>query len=546
METALRIVESPNGRSKLQSPVARAASSAVPGADRVLTPQALAFLAELHGHFDGTRRDLLDSRIDRQRRLHDGDTLSFPKALHVREAGWTVAPAPADLRDRRVEITGPAERKMMINALNSGARGFMADFEDALTPSWANIVAGQVNLLDAVRREIAFTAPDGRAYELTEDPATLHVRPRGWHLDEPHVRVAGQPVAGALVDFGLHVFHNANELLDRGSGPYLYLPKLENRFEARLWNEVFAFAQHRLDLPKATIKATVLIETLPAAFEMDEILYELRDHAVALNAGRWDYIFSAIKCLRHRADCVLPDRSQVTMTVPFMRAYTELLVATCHRRGAHAIGGMAPLIPSRRDAAASAHALAGVQRDKEREAGDGFDGTWVAHPDLVPVATAVFDRHLAGRPNQVERRRDDVVVEPEHLLDLRSTPGSVTETGVRGNVSVGLRYIAEWLRGNGAVAIDGLMEDAATAEIARSQVWQWVHHGVAVDGLGVASASLVRRILDEELERSAADLPAGMTREHLVAARELFEKVALEEPFVDFLTLPGYGRVGDL
>jgi malate synthase len=519
----------------------------VPGAEHVLTPEALAFVGALHDAFEGTRRELLASRRDRQRLLSAGAALSFPAAHSVARSGdWTIAPVPADLRDRRVEITGPVERKMVINALNSGARGFMADFEDSLTPSWRNVVAGQVSLREAVRRTISHATPDGRTYELGDDPATLHVRPRGWHLEEPHLLVEGEPVAGALADFGLYVFHNAEALLERGSGPYLYLPKLESHLEARLWNDVFAFAQERLGLANGTIKATVLVETLPASFEMEEILYELRDHVAALNAGRWDYIFSAIKCLRDRPECVLPDRAQVTMTVPFMRAYTELLVATCHRRGAHAIGGMAALIPNRRDPAAAEQALAAVARDKEREATDGFDGTWVAHPDLVPVATGVFDRQLAGRPNQLARARDDVGVTADQLLDLESTPGAVTEAGLRNNVYVGLRYIAEWLRGNGAVAVNNLMEDAATAEISRSQVWQWAHHEVEVEGLGTASTELVRRVLDEEVERAAVQLPVGITCDDLFHARALFEQVALADPFVDFLTLPAYERVADL
>jgi malate synthase len=497
-------------------------------AEEVLTREALAFVAELHRRFDPTRRELLARRAERQARLDAGELPDFlPETRHVRESDWEVAPAPEDLRDRRVEITGPVERKMMINALNSGARCFMADFEDANSPTWENCVQGQVNLVDAIERTIELETPD-KTYRLADDVATLIVRPRGWHLPERHVLVDGGPVSASLFDFGLYLFHNAERLLARGSGPYLYLPKLESHLEARLWNDVFDVAEDELGLARGSVKATVLIETILAAFEMDEILHELREHSPALNAGRWDYIFSVIKKFHDRPEFVLPDRAQVTMTVPFMHAYTELLVRTCHRRGAHAMGGMAAFVPSRRDPDVNETALAKVREDKVREANAGFDGTWVAHPDLVPAATEEFDRVLGERPNQVERLREDVVVEAGDLLDVRVPGGEVTDDGVRNNVSVGLRYLESWLRGIGAVAIYNLMEDAATAEIARSQLWQWVHHGRV-------GADEVRRLADEEL----ADAGEGRWDD----AREVFESVALAERFVEFLTLPAYDKI---
>jgi malate synthase len=502
----------------------------------IVTDQAYEFLAGLQRRF-GARRDEL---VARRRAGQRYDFL--PETAAVREAAWSVAPAPADLVDRRVEITGPTERKMAINALNSGAKVWLADLEDANTPHWANVLGGQVNLYDAVRRTIAFDAPDGRHYGVpAEGPLpTIVMRPRGWHLDERHVAVDGRPMVGALVDFGLYFFHNARELLARGSGPYFYLPKMESHLEARLWNDVFDHAQDALGIPRGTIRATVLIETIPAAFEMDEILYELRTHASGLNAGRWDYLFSVIKKFRDQgAGFVLPDRAAVTMTAPFMRAYTELLVATCHRRGAFAMGGMAAFIPSRRDPEVNAVALAKVREDKEREAGDGFDGSWVAHPDLVPVCREVFDRVLGGRPNQLDRRRDEVSVTAAQLLDVAATPGEVTEAGLRGNVSVALQYLASWLGGNGAAAINNLMEDAATAEISRSQVWQWIHNGVRLASGTLVTEELVRRIEDEELDR-IRDSGAGQDPERLAQARELFEQVALADDFVDFLTLPAY------
>jgi malate synthase len=495
-------------------------------AAEVLTPEALAFVASLQREFGAERKRLLDARVARQAELDAGTLPDFlAETQAVRESEWQVAPAPADLQDRRVEITGPVDRKMVINALNSGARVFMADFEDANSPTWQNNVDGHVNLIDAVERTIEL-ASKGKRYELNDDPAVLVVRPRGWHLPEKHVLVDGEPISGSLFDFGLFVFHNGARLLERGSGPYFYIAKLENHLEARLWNQVFDFAEDELDLPRGSVKATVLIETVLAAFEMDEILYELRDHIVGLNAGRWDYLFSLIKKFRTRPDFVLPDRAQLTMATPFMRAYTELLVKTCHRRRAHAMGGMAAFIPSRRDPEVNETALAKVREDKVREAGDGFDGTWVAHPDLVPVATEVFDGVLGDAPNQLDRQRDDVEVGAAELLDLRVDGGEITDQGLQTNVSVGVRYLESWLRGVGAAAIDNLMEDAATAEISRSQIWQWVQHGAVEPGR-------VREVLGEELPEEGRFPEAG----------ELFERVALGDEFVEFLTLPAYDYI---
>jgi len=488
----------------------------------VLTPEAREFLTELERRFGPTRRALLVARDERARRLAEGDLPGFlVETREVRETEWRVAPVPEDLQDRRVEITGPVDRKMVINALNSGARMFMADFEDANAPTWRNCLEGQVNLTDALERTIELDTGEKR-YRLGDDVATLLVRPRGWHLVERHLRVDGVPISASLFDFGLYFLRNHA----RG-GRLFYLPKLESHLEARLWNDVFEWTQRQLGVRHGTIKATVLIETILAAFEMDEILWELRDHSAGLNAGRWDYIFSVIKKLGHRPEFVLPDRAQVTMAVPFMRAYSELLVKTCHRRGAHAIGGMAAFIPSRRDAEVNRVALEKVREDKEREAAQGFDGTWVAHPDLVPVAQAVFDHVLGGRPNQVERQRDDVAADAAALLDVASTPGEVTQEGLRTNVSVGIRYLGAWLRGSGAVAIDDLMEDAATAEISRSQVWQWLHHG---------------RVSRADVERALEEVGAELGPEH-DEARELFAQVALGEGFVEFLTLPAYDRL---
>ncbi len=519
-----------------------------PGArfGEILTAAALQLVARLHREFDATRRALLDARMQRQEELDAGGTLGFlPGSADVRAGDWTIAPEPDALRDRRVEITGPTSRKMVINALNSGATGFMADFEDSNSPTWSNMIGGQVNLYDAVRRTIEHEE-NGKHYELGDAVATLLVRPRGWHLVERHLLVDGEPVAGGLVDFGLYVFHNARELLDRGAGPYLYLPKLESHREARLWNDVFDLAEDELGLQRGAIRATVLIETLPAAFEMEEILYELREHSAGLNAGRWDYIFSAIKRLRTRPEFVTPDRAKVTMTVPFMRAYTELLVKTCHRRGAHAMGGMAAQIPSRTDEEANAKAFAALRADKRREAADGFDGTWVAHPDSVAAAMEEFDAVLGGRPHQIARRRDEVEVTAEQLLDVPATEGTITEEGLRSNVNVAIQYISSWLRGNGAAAIHGMMEDAATAEIARAQVWQWVRHGAQLEDGRTITAELVRELETSELEHIREEIGDDEWFEQQGRpglSREIFEEVALADEFVEFLTLPAGRRL---
>jgi len=518
----------------------------LPDGEVVLTPEALAFVADLHRRFDPHRRRLLAARGERQAAFDAGERPDFLAGTQdVRNGDWQVAPTPPDLLDRRVEITGPAEPKMMINALNSGARVFMADLEDALSPTWANVVGGQRALMDAVRRELAFASPEGKEYRLGERIATLVVRPRGWHLDEAHVLVDGSPVSASLFDAGLYLFHNVAERLRRGDTPALYLPKLESHLEARLWNEVFVDAQERLGIPRGSIRATVLIETITAAFEMDEILWELRDHAAGLNAGRWDYLFSVIKRFRRWPSLRLPDRGRLTMTTPFMRAYTELLVRTCHRRGAHAIGGMAAFIPNRRDPEVTATAMARVREDKERESRDGFDGTWVAHPDLVGLATEVFDGVLGSRSDQRERVRDDVEVGADDLLDFR-VPGEVTEAGVRQNVSVALRYLDAWLRGTGAAAIFNLMEDAATAEISRSQLWLWRVQGTRLDDGRVVDAGLYRTIRDEELEHARADADAsgatGASRVDEAAA--LLDQLVLDDAFADFLTLRAYPLLG--
>jgi malate synthase len=516
------------------------------GLEEILSEPALELVASLHREFDRTRRALLERRAERQQRLDGGEKPDFLEATRgVREdVSWKVAPIPADFRDRRVEITGPVERKMMINALNSGAKVFMADFEDSNSPTWENIVQGQRNLIDAIDRTISFETPEKR-YTLNAEIATLLVRPRGWHLPERHVTVDGEPVSGSLFDFGLYMFHNAKRLLERGSGPYFYLPKLESHLEARLWNDVFKFTQEAIGVPQGSVRATVLIETILAAFEMEEILYELREHSAGLNAGRWDYIFSLIKKFRNRSDMILPDRAQVTMTVPFMRAYTELLVRTCHRREAFAMGGMAAFIPSRKDPEVNETALTKVREDKVREAGDGFDGTWVAHPDLVPVAMEVFDGVLGERPNQIERKREDVQPDAAALVDIRVPGGKVTEAGLRNNVSVALQYLASWLGGNGAVAIFNLMEDAATAEISRSQVWQWQRNQVRLDEGPTVTPDLVREIEDEELEKVKESMGEAFGRYRWDEARRLFETVALADQFDEFLTLPAYRELPD-
>jgi malate synthase len=517
--------------------------AAVPRQEEVLTPEAIDFLTELHTHFLGRRQDLLLERQRRRRRFADGmDPCFLPETAAVRaDPSWRVAGAGPGLEDRRVEITGPTDRKMTVNALNSGAQVWLADLEDATSPTWSNVIGGQVNLADALRGRADFTAPDGKEYRVGERTPTVVMRPRGWHLAERHLRFtdrSGQRSAASasLVDFGLYVFHNARVLVDAGRGPYFYLPKLESHLEARLWNDVFVFAQEQLGLPRGTIRATVLIETITAAFEMEEILYELREHCAGLNAGRWDYIFSLVKTFRDRGSrFVLPDRSQVTMTVPFMRAYSDLLVATCHRRGAHAIGGMSAFIPNRRDAEVTERALTQVRADKEREATAGFDGTWVAHPDLVPVARQAFDEVLGERPHQLGRLRDDVDVTARDLLDVASAGGTVTDAGVRGNVRVALVYLEAWLRGAGAVAIDNLMEDAATAEIARSQIWQWIHQGtVTAEGTPVTAEHVEKVLTDVR-----GDLPAGPDSRY-DDAESVFRQVALGEEFPTFLTLVAY------
>jgi malate synthase len=507
-----------------------------PQVDEVLTTEALAFVANLHRQFNPTRKTLLARRAQRQTEIDGGNLPDFlPETAHVRSSEWQVASAPADLNDRRVEITGPTERKMMINALNSGAKVFMADFEDALSPTWEYVIAGQINCSDSIQRTVEFYNPDGRVYKLNDTVATLLIRPRGWHLVEKHVTVDGEPISASLFDFGLYVFRNARELLARGSGPYFYLPKMESHLEARLWNDVFNAAQDAIKLPRGSIRATVLIETILAAFEMEEILYELRDHAAGLNAGRWDYIFSTIKKMRNRADMILPDRGQVTMTVPFMRAYTELLVRTCHKHGAHAIGGMAAFIPNRRDPQVTENALAKVREDKTRESNDGCDGTWVAHPDLVSVAMECFDKVLGDRPNQKERLRDDVQVKGADLINVKATGGSISEAGLRLNISVGLQYVNAWLNGNGAAAINNLMEDAATAEISRSQLWQWIRHGAKLNDGRTVTRELYKQLRTEELAKLG-----GSSAERYEESVELLDGLILNDEFIEFLTFPAY------
>jgi malate synthase len=500
---------------------------------KILSREALSFLEELHRKFDATRLKLLGARAARQKDFDAGRMPDFlAETRSGREGSWQVAPCPADLQKRHVEMTGPTERKMMINALNSGANVFMADFEDSLSPTWSNVVEGQLNCMDAVRRTIEFKSPDGKEYKLKDKLATLLVRPRGWHLNERHVTVDGQEMSGSLFDFGLYFFHNAKELLKRGSGPYFYLPKMESHLEARLWNDVFTFAEEKLGIAHGTIRATMLIETLPAAFEMEEMLYELREHASGLNAGRWDYMFSLIKKLRNRKDLVLPDRVQITMTTPFMRAYTELLVKTCHKHGAHAMGGMSPFIPSRKDPGVNEKALTQVRADKEREANDGFDGTWVAHPDLVATAKEVFDRILGDKPHQKDKKREEVSVEARQLVDTNIPGGKITEAGARLNISVALQYISAWLGGNGAVAIFNLMEDAATAEISRAQLWQWRVNGAKLDDGRPFTKELYAQLRDDELKKLP---PGGKMPEAVKLLNEL-----VQGEFVDFLTLPAY------
>jgi malate synthase len=498
--------------------------------DEILSDDALAFVAELHSRFGGRRSELL---AERERRGPPSGFLDETREIRE-DASWRVAEPMGDYEDRRVEITGPTDRKLVINALNSGAKGFMADFEDANSPTWRNQIEGHVNLIDAIEGTITYDSSEGKHYELVENPATLLVRPRGWHLPEKHVKVDGEAVGGGLVDFGLYAFHSAKRLHDKGRGLYLYLPKLEHHLEARLWNDVLTFAEEALGVPTGHMRATVLIETLPAAFQMDEILYELREHSYGLNAGRWDYIFSMIKVFRDNPAFVLPDRTDVTMTVPFMRAYTELLVQTCHKRGAFAMGGMAALIPSRKDAEANERALEAVHADKQREAEAGFDGTWVAHPDVVEAAMEEFDTVLGDKPNQIDKQRPDVDVSPEQLLDAEATPGEITEDGLRSDVNVGFQYISFWLGGRGAAGINNLMEDAATAEISRSQIWQWIRHGKV-------ERDRVLEILDEEMERIHSEVGDDVWEKGRPdETRRVFEQVALGEEFPAFLTLPAY------
>jgi len=509
--------------------------------DEILTPEALAFIGGLHKAFAARRDELLQARTVKRAEAAKAGKLDFlPETAHVREGDWQVAGTPEALRNRRVEITGPTDRKMTINAMNSGAKVWLADLEDANTPHWANVVSGQVNLYDAARESISLDT-GVKKYELRDDVErpTIVVRPRGWHLPERGITVDGETAVGALIDFGLHFFHNAKYLTERGTGPFYYLPKLESHLEARLWDDVFTHAEAELGIPHGTVRATVLIETIPAAFEMEEILYELRDHAAGLNAGRWDYLFSVIKYFRDSGQkFTLPDRNSVTMTAPFMRAYTELLVRTCHKRGAMAIGGMAAFIPSK-DPEVNEKAYAKVTDDKNREANDGFDGSWVAHPGMVALCREQFDTVLGDKPNQVERKREDVSVTAEQLLAVEETPGACTEAGLRAAVDVGLRYIASWLGGNGAAAIHNLMEDAATAEISRSQLWQWVNNAVELDNGTKVTADLVRDVLAETRKELAGEIDAEL----LDPAAELFEQVALADEFPDFLTLPAYERI---
>jgi malate synthase len=514
------------------------------GYDEILTPEALSFVAKLHRAFESRRRECLRRRQSRQEAFDLGESLDFPgDTKHIREGDWSCAAIPRDLQDRRVEITGPTDRKMVINALNSGAKVFMADFEDANAPTWANMVEGQINLRDAIRRTITFTNPEGKEYRLNERIAVLFVRPRGWHLNEEHLLIDGEPVAGAFFDFGLFFFHNARELITRGSGPYFYLPKMESHLEARIWNDAFKMAQDALGIHQGTVRATVLIETIPAAFEMDEILYELREHSAGLNCGRWDYIFSCIKKFRRKPDFLLADRAVITMTTHFMHSYSLLCIKTCHRRKTFAMGGMAAQIPVKNNPSANEEAFAKVRADKEREAGDGHDGTWVAHPGMVQLATEAFDR-LMPQPNQITRQREDVDVCAKDLLDF-GPRGPITEQGLRTNVSVGVQYLEAWLRGSGAVPIFNLMEDAATAEISRAQVWQWIRHpeGKLSDGRKVTK-DLFRKVLTEELTKIEQAVGADrFAKGKFAIARDLFDKMTTNEEFAEFLTLPGYEKL---
>ncbi|MFW7379597.1 MAG: malate synthase A [Oligoflexus sp.] len=506
--------------------------------EQILTNDALSFIAKLHRKFENRRQELLAARQARQERLNSGERPDFlAETKSIREGDWQVASAPEDLQDRRVEITGPTDAKMLINALNSGAKVFMADLEDSLSPTWNNVLDGQINLYAAVRHSLSFTNEAGKKYHLkpATELATLLVRPRGWHLDEKHMLVDGKPISGSLFDFGLYFFHNARERLERGTGPYFYLPKMESHLEARLWNDVFNLAQDELDIPRGTIRATCLIETILAAYEMEEILYELKDHAAGLNAGRWDYIFSVIKKFQKQTDVVLPDRSQITMHVPFMRAYTELLVRSCHKRGAHAIGGMAAFIPSRKDQEVNETAIRKVKEDKELEAGSGFDGTWVAHPDLVSVAKHVFTGVMGDQRNQKGNLREDVRITAEQLSDFKIPGGSISEEGVRSNIRVAIQYMNHWLNGLGAVALYNLMEDAATAEISRAQLWQWIQHKAKLNDGRVINAELYTELRNQELEKLG-----GLHHDRHKEVIELLDGLVLSENFSEFLTLPAY------
>ncbi len=518
-------------------------ASVKPQHESILTPEALQFVEKLERKFGTRRKELLKRRESVQQDIDAGNNPDFLKETEeIRQSEWTIAPIPEDLQDRRVEITGPVDRKMVINALNSGAKVFMADFEDANSPTWYNCLDGQINLRDAIRGTISFENESGKKYVLNETHAVLKVRPRGWHLEEKHVHVDNQPVSASLFDFGLYFFHNAQALIDKGSGPYFYLPKLESHLEARLWNDVFVFAQEELGLPQGTIKATVLIETILAAFEMDEILYELKEHSAGLNCGRWDYIFSFIKKFKNRPEVILPDRSLVTMTVPNMRAYSLLAIQTCHKRNAHAIGGMAAQIPVKNDPDANQAAFEKVRADKEREVKDGHDGTWIAHPGMIQIAMDVFNEHLKSA-NQVDLKRDDLTIQAKDLLHVPE--GKITEQGVRTNLNVGIRYIAAWLSGRGAVPINNLMEDAATAEISRAQVWQWIRHpqGVLEDGRNV-TVELFKELLEEEMTKIRVDVgKETFEKGRFEEARVLFEDLILQEQFEEFLTLPAYQKL---
>lgn len=512
----------------------------IPAENTILTPDAIKFLVKLHEKFDPRRAELLKLRDERQKKIDKGEIPGFLEdSKKIKESAWRVAPTPKDLETRWVEITGPTDKKMLINALNSGADVYMADFEDANAPTWKNMLEGQSNLFDAVRGTLEFSTPEGKHYKLNEKKAVLMVRPRGWHLEEHHFRVNEKPISGSLFDFGLYFFHNAKALTQNGTGPYFYLPKMESHLEARLWNEVFVFAQNELGVPQGTIRATVLLETILAAFEMEEILYELREHSAGLNAGRWDYIFSIIKKFHADKDFVFPDRSQILMTVPFMRAYTQLLIQTCHKRGAHAIGGMAAFIPSRSDPTVNEVALTKVREDKVRESTDGFDGTWVAHPDLVSLSREIFEKALKGSPHQKDKIPEEVITS-DQLIDFAIPEGKITEEGMRKNISIALQYIYAWLSGIGAAAIYNLMEDAATAEISRAQLWQWLHHPAAALKLGLeANAGLYNIIVDQEMQK----MVEKSDPEKLKTSKKLLDEVVLQENFAPFLTLKAYNHL---